>query len=108
MTYEIHKPNDTTYYVAYSDSVTHTGVTLPGQVTTTGQPMFYYSTNPEEFLSETRNISMQDLQTLPEIGENVEIGIYEYNDTRLVVDTSHVRDYIEPQDSQYITMMPDL
>ena len=84
MTHEIKNPEKPTYFVAYSEGVSHIGVALPNQTTTTGQPNFYYSADPQEFLEQTKDISMSDLSELSEDTQIV-AGIYLLNGERVLV-----------------------
>ena len=85
MTYEIKDPENATYFVAYSDGVSHVGVVFPLQTVSTGQPNFYSSEDPQEFLDQTRNIPMPDLPELPQDESPIECGVYAHNGTRVIV-----------------------
>ena len=84
MTHEIKNPEKPTYFVAYSEGISHVGVALPYETTTTGQPNFYYSTDPQEFLKQTKDIEMPDLAELPEDAQ-IAAGIYLLNGERVLV-----------------------
>lgn len=84
MTHEIKNPEKPTYYVAYSEGVSHIGVALPNETTTTGQPNFYYSADPQEFLEQTKDISMPDLLEFSQDVQNA-AGIYLRNGERVLV-----------------------
>ena len=99
MTHEIKNPEKPTYFIAYSKEVAHVGVVFPYQTVTTGQPNFYYSTDPQEFLEQTKDISMPDL---PELSEDTQIaaGVYLRNGERVLmtIDRSIIslEDIIDP------------
>lgn len=106
MTYEIYKPTAPTYFVFYGAEATHVGVTLPGQVTTTGQPNGIYDTDPAAWLQATANIDM-DLAELPDEGQEVTISIYRYDGDRVICHTEHTRTGSPPsEEPQHFTTDP--
>jgi len=65
---EIKKPAEPTYWVAYSDGVTHTGVTQTNQVTNTGQPNFEHSQQAREFAKLVNDAGVP-VDPMPDQGE---------------------------------------
>ena len=97
---EINKPDRATYYVAYDsiNDVYHAGITLPNQVTTSGQPSLTFSADELEFLSQTDNIPVE-YQLLPSVGEQVELGIYEFEGKLVICRQAHIRTIFNPADT---------
>lgn len=95
--HEINNPARTTYFCAYSDgTITHCGITEPGQVTTSGQPNFYSSPDENEYLSLVGNIVTQ-FQELPAAGTQLQAGdIYSWNGIAVMVRQSHIRTEHDP------------
>jgi hypothetical protein len=107
MTYEIHKPTSPTYFVFYGTEATHVGVTLPGEVTTTGQPQGIFDTDPAAWLAATVAINMPDLPGLPDEGQSVAINIYRYDGERVICHTEHTRTSNGPgEEPEHFTLLP--
>lgn len=97
---EINKPAVPTYWIAYSDGVRHVGVTMPGQVTTTGQPNFETNENVGELLSVIDAAGLADFNPLPAVGEWIERGqVYTYEGKSLIAFQSHDRTHFDPFDT---------
>jgi len=94
---EINNPAGATYYIAYDStaSVYHVGITLPSQVTTTGQPNLEFNTDELEFLKSTQDIPVQ-YTALPDVGEEVFQGIYEYQGELVICRQDHIRTQFPP------------
>jgi hypothetical protein len=100
MSHEIHKPERATYYVARAadGSILHEGVTLPGQVTTSGQAVFETATEETEHLAHLAPVAAR-LAPLPEAGERLEAGaVYRDGDAVVVVRQSHTRTHHAPSE----------
>lgn len=98
---EINNPAVPTYYAAYDsvNSVYHIGITLPGQVTTSGQPDFTSSSDALVFLQSTSDIPVV-YKSLPITGELVEKdGIYQYEDKLVICRQTHTRTLFDPADT---------
>jgi len=90
--HEITKPERATYFMAY-DSIRgtyHSGVTQPNQETVSGQPSFVAEADEIEFLKKTDNTSVEYIP-LPDVGEEVTEGIYEYNNKLIICRQDHIR-----------------
>ena len=94
---EIAKPAGATYFLAYDSiaGVYHAGITLPNQVTTSGQPSLNASVNEITFLQATSNLAVQ-YDPLPAVGEFVARGIYEYNGELVICRQDHTRTEFAP------------
>ena len=99
MSNEINKPSEPNYFMAYSDGVAHIGVTNPDQVTTTGQPGFIFSSDGAEFLAASKDVAMPDLPDLPQEGEWVALGVYQFEGKRLVCLQPHNRMHFHPDET---------
>jgi hypothetical protein len=98
---EINKPERATYYVARAadGSILHEGVTLPGQVTTSGQPVFETATEETEHLANLTPYAAA-LPELPNVGERLEAGtVYRYGEAVLMVRQTHDRTHFEPSET---------
>lgn len=95
---ELSKPERATYYVATGPGgIVHTGLTEPGQVTTTGQPSFSTATEEDEYLSLLDPIA-SDFPALPSAGSQLEQGqIYLWGEIAVMVRQSHVRTEHDPE-----------
>lgn len=95
---ELSKPERATYYVATGPSgVVHTGLTEPGQVTTTGQPSFSTATEENEYLGLLDPIA-SDFPALPSAGTPLEQGqIYLWGEIAVMVRQSHIRTEHDPE-----------
>jgi len=88
---EISKPQRATYFIAHGPVVTHTGITDPGQVTTTGQPLFDTSADENEYLGLLAPVAAQ-FPPLPATGTVLKAGeIYLWNSVAVMVRQDHVR-----------------
>jgi len=97
---EINKPERATYFVAYDSTagVFHAGITLPDQVTTSGQPSLIADPDELAFLEQTDDIPVS-YEPLPEVGEQVEQGIYEYEGSLVICRQAHLRTIFEPSET---------
>jgi len=97
---EINKPAGATYFLAYDSiaGVYHAGITLPDQVTTTGQPALTASVNEVTFLESTAGLPIE-YDTLPGVGEQVDRGIYEYQGELVICRQDHIRTIFEPSET---------
>lgn len=95
---EINKPAGATYFVAYDSvaGVYHAGMTLPNQVTTSGQPSMTAAVNEIDFLQATSTLPIE-YDTLPAVGEQVVQGIYEYNGNLVICRQDHIRTEFPPE-----------
>lgn len=82
---EITFPTNPTYWIAYSSDSASTGVTMPDQITTSGQDNFYHNDDPQEFLDATINIPIFDLPELPQSDQPIQCGVYMQDGTRVIV-----------------------
>lgn len=96
---ELNKPERATYYVATGPGgIVHTGLTEPGQVTTTGQPVFSTATEENEYLSLLGPIE-SDFPALPAAGTPLEQGqIYLWGEIAVMVRQTHIRTEHDPED----------
>lgn len=95
---ELNKPERATYYVATGPGgVVHTGLTEPGQVTTTGQPSFSTATEENEYLNLLDPIA-SDFPALPAAGSPLEQGqIYLWGEIAVMVRQAHIRTEHDPE-----------
>jgi hypothetical protein len=88
---EISNPERATYFVAYGPNGTvHTGVTEPGQVTTTGQPSLESTTEENEYIGILNTVATQ-FPSLPAAGTPLKAGeIYSWNGGAVMVRQDHI------------------
>jgi len=101
MSHEIHKPERATYYVARAadGSILHEGVTLPGQVTTSGQAVFETATEETEHLAHLTP-HRAALPALPAVGEPLTVGaVYQDGAAVVMVRQSHTRTSHAPSET---------
>lgn len=94
---EISNPERATYFVAYGPNGTvHTGVTEPGQVTTTGQPSLESTTEENEYIGILNTVATQ-FPSLPAAGTPLKAGeIYSWNGGAVMVRQDHIRTEHDP------------
>lgn len=94
---EIINPERTTYFIAYGPNGTvHTGVTEPGQVTTTGQPSLESTTEENEYIGILNTVATQ-FPSLPAAGTPLKSGeIYSWNSGAVMVRQDHIRTEHDP------------
>lgn len=97
---EINKPERATYFLAYDSiaGVYHAGITLPDQVTTSGQPSLKSDADELAFLESTAGLDVT-YDTLPGVGEPVATGIYEYQGSLVICRQDHIRTIFEPSET---------
>jgi hypothetical protein len=96
---EVAFPSGAVHWVAW-DSIAgtyHWGVTMPDQVTTTGQPSFDTTRNEMEQLARVAALPIE-FDTLPAIGERLEArAIYRYDTVLVIVRQTHDRTIFPPE-----------
>jgi hypothetical protein len=96
---EVAFPSGAVHWVAW-DSIAgtyHWGVTMPDQVTTTGQPSFDTTRNEMEQLARVAALPIE-FDTMPAIGDTVYIrNIYRYDTVLLMVRQTHARTIFPPE-----------
>jgi len=89
---QVNHPQQTTMWVAYGpDGTIHNGTTESNQVTVSGQPNFFQTTNAMEYASTGTVIGVTNWPAMPEIGEWVDIGAYAYSNEIVAVYQAHTR-----------------
>jgi len=95
---EISKPERATYFTAYDEATGtyHVGITNPDQVTTTGQPNLIAEADELAFLGQTDALPIE-YEPLPDVGEQVNQGIYEYEGKLVIARQPHIRTIFPPE-----------
>jgi hypothetical protein len=95
---EIYKPEKAVYFVAKNadGSIAHTGVTPPGNVTTTGQAILETASDEYSYLGLLDTVT-STFEELPQIGARLIAGqIYRFNDIAVMVRQDHERTEHDP------------
>jgi len=94
----ISKPKSAKYFMAYDgNGVQHIGRTDTNQVTSTGQPNMIIGDDPDDFLTKTEGLTLDNTNPLPAFGEEVVGGeIYTYNGKLVIGRQTHLRTADEP------------
>jgi hypothetical protein len=98
---EVAFPDGAVYWAAYDSAAGtyHVGVTLPGQVTTTGQPVFDTMRNEMQWLGKVAAMPVE-FDTLPAVGERLEArDIYRWGEALLIVRQTHDRTIFAPDET---------
>lgn len=97
MAIELDKPAVAKYWIAYSDTVLHFGVTDTNQRTTTGLPNLEYFDDEQGQLKAIANLSANRASDLPAEGEPMNEGtIYNFGGTLVRVRQDHFRTADDP------------
>jgi hypothetical protein len=80
-TYEIKFPEQTTYFIAYTDNVIFTyGIVTPEQEMTTGQPYLWYTFDKNEWIDELKNVYNVNINNVDQLNELERIEYTPFND----------------------------
>lgn len=89
-----------TYWIAYGDDNTrHVGVTMPGQITDTGQLHILKAASASALIGLSTAVNFANWYDLPQIGEVVNAQPYSYENKLVWCSAEHVRTYEDPKDA---------